>query len=298
MIRKIAIAAVLAGVGLTLASPSHAGSYFYNGKWYYYSLNLEALIAKVTGKDIKDGTFVSAVVTINTADSLCSNPQSHVVLPGKGPKGIVSGSSGNIKDGDLVKKDRFAGNIYQTTATILDLVSEQQRLNPPTIDGISQICKDAPGASQWFPLFWQDRHCNREGFPIDSNQPFCYVDYAAFKDGILVYVTGVSPGNEVPACSPQDECISTYPNKPPFYNKYYNWTFVYLPTTFTFIAQVLTKTSTGETTNDEISGSCKFTLNPLNSQPYSITNPPPNGWAKLVNGEHVFYDCNIVGLGR
>ncbi len=264
MIRKFAIAAVFAGAGLMLAGPAHAAAYFIGGKWYYFSLNFEALIAKVTGKDLKDGTFVSAVVNITSADTACSNPQTKVINPGTGPQGTLILETPNIKDDNFVKKDRAQGNIFQTTASTDELVPEDQRLNPP-----DRICKDAPGASQWFPLFWQDKNCEKGEAAADLALPICYKDYAAFVDGFLTYVTGDLAGSAVTT-----NTLLT------------DWTYVYLPTEFKFEAEI----NTGESAYSQIYGLCRFPLNTENDkgEPYSITNPPERGWAALPA---VYYDC-------
>ncbi len=269
MIRKIAIAAVFAGAVLTMAGPAHAAAYLIGGKWYYFSLNFETLIAKVTGKDLKDGTFVGAEVKITSADTACSNPQTHVIDPGQGPAGTLYGTSPSINDGDLVKDDRVKGNVYQTTATIIDLVPEAERLYPP-----AGTCKDAPGASQWFPLFWQDRNCDKGKAAQDLVPPICYKDYAtAAYDAngtfvSLTYVTGDYAGTTVQ--DPQ------------------NWTYAYLPTAFKFRADLDSGTSEPYSS---IYGSCRFPLNPANGEPYSITNPPAGGWAALPA---VYYDCIVI----
>jgi len=119
MIRKFAIAAVFAGAGLMLAGPAHAAAYFIGGKWYYFSLNFEALIAKVSGKDLKDVTFVGAEVKITSADTACSNPQTKAISPGQGPQGTLLGTSEPLGPDDVVdlnKTYRVKGNIDQTTA--------------------------------------------------------------------------------------------------------------------------------------------------------------------------------------
>lgn len=272
MIRKIAIAAVFAGAGLMLAGPAHSAAYFIGGKWYYFSLNLEALIAKVTGKDLKDGTFVSAEVMITSADTACSNPQAKVINPGNGPQGTLYVESPNITDENLLKKDRVQGNIYQTTASTVELVPEDQRLNPP--DG---ICKDAEGVSQWFPLFWldgKDESCDKNKPAEDLVAPICYKDYAmgtAYDaDGKvteLTYVNGDYKGLPVTT-----NTLLT------------DWTYVYLPTEFKFKAAI----STGGSEYGEMYGLCRFPLNPANGEPYGITNPPAGGWAA---SPAVYYDC-------
>jgi hypothetical protein len=165
---------------------------------------------------------------------------------------------------DLNKTYRVKGNIYQTTAKIVELVPEDQRLIPP--DG---ICKDAPGVSEWFPLFWQDRNCDKEKAAEDLQSPICYKDYAAYVNGSLTYVTGDQKG--VAVQTPND------------------WTYVYLPTEFKFKAGIVT----GESASySEIYGLCRFPLNPANGEQYGINNPPAGGWAALsADGEPIYYDC-------
>ena len=264
MIRKISLAAVTAAMMMILAGPAHAGSYIIGGKVYYFSLNIEALIAKVTGKDLKDGTYIGAEVKITNADTACSNPQTHVINPGQGPAGTVSGTSPNINDGNLVKNDKVTGNVYQTTATIIDLVPAEQRLNPP-----AGICKETPGVAQWYPLFWQDKNCNKGA--ITNFGTTCYSDYAA-SDGYggLTYVTG------------------NFAGQPVTYNtSLADWTYIYLPTALKFKADLINST-TGVVSS--IYGSCRFPLNPANGEPYSITNPPVGGWAAAPT----YYECVAI----
>jgi hypothetical protein len=263
MIRKVALVVVFASMGLMLSVPSHAGAVKVGGTWYYFSLDFETLIKSLTGKDVKDGTFVGAEVKITSADSACANPQGKVIA-GEGPGTTVSGTSPNVNDNNLVKDDRVKGNVYQTTATILNIVPEDQRLNPP-----AGICKDAPGTSAWAPLFWQDRNCNKGS--ITGFQTTCYADFAVFTDGTLTYITGDSTGQPVTINTPLAD-----------------WTYVYLPTTFKFKA-TLNNTATAEQ-YDEQYGSCRFPLNPANGEPYSIANPPAGGWAAAP----ISYECVAI----
>ena len=117
MFKKIAIAACFASALMMVSAPAHAAAYFIGGKWYYFSLNFEALIAKVTGKDLKTGTYVGAEVKILNSNVQCVNPQGHLLDPGLGPKGTAYGSSPNVKDDDLTKLgNKVTGNVYSTTA--------------------------------------------------------------------------------------------------------------------------------------------------------------------------------------
>jgi len=266
MLRKFATTAVLASAALLFGTPAHATAYFIGGKWYYFSLDFQALIAKITGKDLNDGTSVQTQVVILTADSICLNPQSHNVNPGKGPKGVAYGQSPNLTDGDVLdKNDRQKRNIFTTTAVTADLVAEGDRLRQDL-----GLCKDAPGASSWVQLYWQDRECNKGALPLAD--PVCYKDYAYFPDGVtLTYLSGSNAGTAVP--TPTD------------------WTFVYLPTTFAFKGNLYNSTS--QTPYATIYGQCQFSTNndPAANQPgqpYSISNPPVDGWAASPPAS---YDC-------
>lgn len=273
MNRKFATIAVLAGAALMWANAgysSHRGKFeahLIGGKIYWYSINFEELIKKITGSDLKAGTFVSAELKILSADSACSNPQTHVINPGQGPKGTAFGSSPQVNDDNLVRSDKVLGNVYQTTASVINLVPDDMRLNPP-----AGICKDAPGASQWQVLFWQDRNCDKGKAPGDLLDPICYKEFAAFgSDGFLRFVTGPFAGSVVA-------------------NKF-DWTFVYLPTLFKFKVDLIVGPGSVETNY----GSCQFPLNPSNGQPYGITNPPAGGWAALPRVE---YTCVPIPSGQ
>lgn len=284
MFRKLAILATFASAAMVLTAPAHATAYFIAGQWYYFSLDFEALIAKITGKDLKLGTYVGASVTILSADTECANPQSKLVNPGQGPAGqTITGISPNLTSDDLTKSDnKVYGNTYTTTATVLDLVDPSLRLNPP-----QDLCKNPPGAASWVPLFWQDRNCSKGLPPEQLTDPVCYKEVAIFvynSDGTrtLTYATGALSGTPVAAgsdCSPD--------------NPYCDWTFVYLPTGFKFTA-TLQNSTTGA--YSYLYGQCQF---PANNEtgandpgaPYSISNPPVNGWAAAPP---VYYDCAAI----
>ncbi len=270
MIRKFATIAVLAGAALTLAAPANAAAYFIGGKWYYFSLNFEALIKQITGKDLNAGTFVGAEVIILNADTACFNPQTKRVMPGEGPKGSAYGESPDLTEGDVLDKDdRQKRNIFTTTATITDLVPEGDRLRKDL-----QLCKTVPGEGSWVQMYWQDRNCSK-GLPADQlTAPVCYKELAYFApDGqgpTLTYATGPDAGSPVPF--PAD------------------WTFVYLPIAFEFKAFL--DTDTGEPYST-IYGACQFPLNneagaTKPGEQYSFLNPPVNGWAA---SPPVSYEC-------
>ena len=266
MFRKIAVAACCASTLMMVSAPASAAAYFIGGKWYYFSLNFEALLAKITGKDLKTGTYVGAEVKILNSDVRCANPQGHFIDPGEGPKGIAYGTSPTVDADDLTRTgNKVTGNVYTTTASVIDLVPEGQRLNPP-----ADLCKNPPGNSSWQPVYWQDRNCSK-GLPVgDLTNPVCYRDLAVKNDGVLVYVTGPSAGTPVTNAA--------------------DWTFMYLPTVFKFKA-TLVNTASGE--YDTLHGSCQFPANLETAaanygQPYSLNNPPVNGWAAWPP---VGFDC-------
>jgi len=261
MIRKLAVAALVAGWTLAVTSPAMAATpRLIGGQWVYLSLDFTALIEKLTGKDINDGTFVGATVKILTADTLCANPQTKLTNPGQGPKSIASGTSPNINDGNLTKDDRVKGTVFTTTAVISDVVPAATRLNPP-----EGTCKSSPGVGDWQPLYWQDRSCNKG--TITGYQTNCYQDYAGFVNGTLTYINGAFAGYPVTINSALAD-----------------WTYIYLPTSFKFKA-TLNNSTTGSAYSD-IYGTCQFPLNPANGEAYSITNPPAGGWGSAVG-----YEC-------
>jgi len=278
MIRTFATIAVITGAALTSTSAvyaSHLGypsTHIIFGQAYYYSINFDLLFKKITGKNLKEGTFAGATVKIGNADSACSNPQLKLIAPGVGPKGIVSGTSPSVDDGDLVKDDRYKGNIYQTTTTILELVPEGERLSPP-----EGLCKTTSGNGDWETLFWQDRECDKGKAPEDLTDPVCYKEFAGFdSEGTLRFVTGPGAGNLVIGKE--------------------NWTYVYLPTGFAFKIDL----NFGETVDESIYGICNFVQNTevgaaKPGEPYSITNPPVNGWAAQPAAP---YNCEPITLDQ
>lgn len=270
MFKKIAIAACCASVLMMATAPAQAAAYFIGGKWYYFSLNFEALLAKITGKDLKTGTYVGAEVKILDSNVRCANSQGHFVDPGQGPLGTAYGSSPNVDADDLTRAgNKVTGNVYTTTASVINLVPEEQRLNPP------DVCKTSSGNGSWQPLYWQDKNCSK-GLPAGQlADPVCYRDLAVKINGTLTYVTGPSSGTAVATASLPD------------------WTFMYLPTVFKFRATLINSAS-GD--YDVLHGSCQFPLNnePLAAIPgaaYSLSNPPVNGWAAAPP---VGFDCVAI----
>jgi hypothetical protein len=268
-IKKIFIAGCCAALLATVAAPANAAAYFIGGKWYYFSLNFEALLAKITGKDLKTGTYVGAEVKILDSDVRCANPQGHFIDPGQGPLGTAYGTSPSVDADDLTRTgNKVTGNIYTTTASVVELVPEGQRLNPP-----ADLCKNPPGNATWQPVYWQDRNCSK-GLPVGQlTDPVCYRDLAVKVNGALVYITGPYTG----------ALVSSVDNEA-------NWTFTYLPTAFKFRADLI---NSAAGTYDSLYGSCQFPPNneagaAMPGAPYSLSNPPVNGWAA---DPPVGFDC-------
>ena len=268
MFRKIAIAACFASALMMVSAPASAAAYFIGGKWYYFSLDFEALLAKITGNDLKTGTYVGAEVKILSSNVQCANPQGQLIDPGQGPQGVAYGTSPTVNANDLTRTgNKVQGNVYTTTAQVIDLVPPEQRLNPPY-----NLCKNPPGTASWQPVYWQDRNCSK-GLPVGQlADPVCYKDLAVKENGVLTYITGPSAGTQV-----FDES---------------GWTFIYLPTVFKFKADL----KSGTSTYDTLYGSCKFPLNNevgavSPGQPYSLSNPPVNGWAA---SPAVGFDCAAI----
>ncbi len=174
MIKKIAIAACLASALMMMSVSANAAAYFIGGKWYYFSLDFEADIAKITGRDIKIGTYIGANVKILDSNVQCANPQGALVEPGKGPQLALYGTSEAITDDNLNRKiDRTKGTSYTTTAVVA--LPKEPVVSP---------CKDPNGQSAWQPVYWQKK---------------VYGDLAVkVNDSKLRYVTGSSAGTEFP----------------------------------------------------------------------------------------------------
>lgn len=258
---------------MMVSAPANAAAYFIGGKWYFFSLNFDSLLAKVSGGDLRAGTTVQANVEILGSNVECSNPQGKTI-GGVGPKGVAyQGTSEPVTADNLTKTDnKVKGNVYQTTTTI-DINTERNADN-------LGLCKDAPGNSAWQPLYWQDMSCDKNKPVGDLADPVCYKERAVKVDGILTYLTGPLKGQIVG--NTQNDSA----------NNVGYWTFVYLPTAFKFKAAL----NVGSTTPDFEYGSCTFPLNvELNAanpgQPYSISNPPVNGWAASPG---VGYNCVAI----
>jgi hypothetical protein len=265
MFKKMAIAACFAGAFTMVSAPAHAAAYLIGGKWYFFSLDFEATLAKVTGKDLKDGTRIFADVKIDASNIQCANPQGNILDPGEGPASNASGSSANVTDKDLTRTgNKVTGNVYTTTAQVA-LPKDPPVANP---------CKDPNGVAEWKPTYWQYDGCARGTAtnPIPGSLPVCYTDRAAMLGGQLTYVSGPLTGTLV-----------AEPGK---------WTFVYLPTVFRYKAAVVT--GADETSSEY--GSCNFPANneagaPYPGLPYSLSNPPTNGWAAYPP---VSYVCTAI----
>ena len=265
MLKKITMAACFASALMMVSAPASAAAYFIGGKWYFFSLNFDSLLAKISGGDLRAGTTVKADVEVLASNVQCSNPQGKVIS-GVGPKGgAYQGTSPIVTANNLTKTDnKVTGNIYQTTTTV-DINTVRDA------DGLG-LCKDAPGTSAWQPLYWQDRNCDKNKAVGDLMDPICYKERATKVNGALTYLTGPLKGQLVG--NPGE------------------WTFVYLPTAFKFKATL----NVGSATPDFEYGSCTFPLNvepnaASYGQPYSINNPPVNGWAASPG---VGYNCVAI----
>jgi hypothetical protein len=248
MIKKIAIAACFASALAMVSAPASAAAYLIGGKWYFFSLDFDATIKQVTGKDLKTGTFVGAEVKITDSQTLCLNPQSKFINPGKGPVVTAAGTSPDLTEA-LTKADRVKGT-FETTAVV-----ELASINP---------CKESNG-SGWQPVYWQNLAC--VGKPESAGSTVvltagdkCYDRLAAHDQNgefRLVTIVGTTAVFGVPV----DKT---------------NWTYLYLPTEFKYRASVENNVSG---IYDTWYGACTFPLNPDNLQPYSLSNPPALGWA-------------------
>ncbi len=268
MLRKSTLVGISAAAALNFVAPAEAGSWHYvNGRWVWYSLLNDSTWSGITGKDLLDGTSIRAQAASQASDALCFNPQSKKVNPGTGPKVTVYGESPALTSGDALTKDnKQQGTTYQTTVEISNLVKETDRLtfNP---------CKSVPGSGSWVPTYWQDRNCNKG--QITSFTAVCYKDYAYFSNGVLVYLSDGTPVSDTG--TPSTDC----PVDNPCY-KYPSWTFVYLITAFAYEEWVHNAATNSDGGNAK--GTCRFGANNETGatqpgQPYSIMNPPVNGWA-------------------
>lgn len=287
MVRKIVSIAALAGAVLLptfVVYASHLGypsSHIIFGKSYFYTLNLLALITKLTGRDIKDGTQLNVKVKILASDTACSNPQAHVINPGVGPRGDVFLTSDPLNSNNLLKSDRTKST-FSTTASGELVVDPAIRL-----DQNLGLCKTSSGQGQWTQLFWQDRDCIK----AQPSGNTCYTNFAAFVNGVLTYVTGPNTGQPVPLCESTASNNNCGTDGGGTYQPYYGWTFVFLPTQFAMNAFVTTQGAPDPDSN--FYWQCQFKPNneigaAQPGEPYSISNPPVNGWGGIPPAE---YNC-------
>ncbi len=273
MFKKIATVACLASAMSMVSAPASAAAYFIGGKWYYFSIDFEADLAKVTGKDVKDGTRVQVAAKITNSNVQCGNPQGQLIS-GVGPTGTVTGTSKFVDPADqvLIRDNRVKGNVYKSTTQVTKLVANGLK---PDFG-----CENSAGNGNFVPVYWRYLNCNKGG--ITGFPEACYQERAVATsfdtNGVataLMYSTGPR----------WREAITG--------DDINNWTYVYLPTAFNYRAtiEVLTDATTTPptyTTTTEPDGrqfgSCSF---PANNEPgaayygqtYSLNNPPVNGWA-------------------
>lgn len=241
--KKIAVSALCASALAMVSVPASAAAYLIGGKWYYFSLDYDATLKKVTGKELKSGLQVKSDATVLESQIQCGNPQGSLINPGQGPQLSVGTVSDPLSEANVDKSDRSKSTFLKTVKVQL----------PP--DGVNTCESPANSPNgEWKPLYWKKDGCAR-GDEIGES---CYSAYAYKKaDGSMYYVSGPLDGQQISDTG--------------------NWTFVYLPTKFGYVSTVLVG---GEPTVG-VKGTCSFAANPLNGEPYSLTNPPFGGWAKV-----------------
>ena len=248
--KKIVIAACFASALTMVAAPASAAAYLIGGKWYFFSLDYDATLKKVTGKELNAGLTVTSDVLVTGSQILCGNPQGNRVDPGNGPTLSTSATSDPLDPTvDVVKSDR-------SKSTFKKLV--QVDLNP----AIAGIPCDSPANSlngEWKLLYWQNTLCDRGA--ETQYGVMCYSDFAYKKDDGYLYYTG--SGNAVGNES--------------------GWTFVYLPTGFDYVSTV----NVDGIATSAVKGTCTFANN-TNGKPYSLKNPPLDGWANA----RTLYACS------
>ncbi|MFO1193805.1 MAG: hypothetical protein U1F00_16800 [Rhodoferax sp.] len=258
-LHKIALAACIAGTMGMVAAPAHAAAYYIGGKWYYFSLDFEATLAKVTGKELNDGTTVNATVTVTKSEVQCVNPQGQLVDPGQGPSATLTASSDTVTDADAVDLSRTAnkvtGNTYKKKLAVP--LPQIAATNP---------CKTSSGVGEWKPTYWKFDNCLRG--VSDTTPNACYADRAYFVDGQLTYLNGVPVAMDNPAGATDAE-------------RWSSWTLVYLPAEYSYLGTI---TTGGVDSKEAAKGVCTFGLNTesgakFSGQPYSLSNPPVLGWA-------------------
>lgn len=255
MFKKMAIAACFAGALTMVSAPANAAAYLIGGKWYFFSLDYDATLKKVTGRELNDGLTVTSNVTITGSQILCGNPQGNVINPGVGPTLSTTATSAPVDAfTDVVKSDRSKSTFKKTV---------QVPLNPQDPVGACVSPANSPNG-QWKLLYWQKDFCNRGTDPTQYEFPtMCYADLA-YKDdnGQLVYTGSGNPVINVDG-----------------------WAFVYLPTNFDYKSIV----NVDGIPTTAVKGNCKFANN-TNGQPYSLSNPPAGGWASA----RTLYTCTEV----
>lgn len=273
--RNIALAACIASTLAMVAAPAHAAAYFIGGKWYYFSLDFEASLAKVTGKELNDGTTVNAKVTVTRSEVQCVNPQGQLVDPGQGPSATITASSDPLTDADAEDLSRTAnkvtGNTYKKKLAVP--LPQIAQTNP---------CKTSSGVGEWKPTYWRfggpdGDQCLRGVPATDPNA--CYSSRAYFVDGQLTYLNGVPVEPDNPAGATPAE-------------KWSSWTLVYLPTEYSYEGTI---TTGGVLSKEAAKGVCTFGPNTeagarFPGQPYSLSNPPVYGWAFAP----VAYQCTFT----
>ncbi len=257
MIKKIAIGACFASALLMVSAPANAAAYLIGGKWYYFSLDYDAVLKKVTGKDLKLVTQVKGDVTITRSQIQCGNPQGYILNPGEGPQLSTSGTSDPFSLEDLDKSDRSKSTFKKTVQL------------PLPVDPVDGAC-DGPANSpngDWKALYWQKSGCDRGDETAYGVMCYSLLAYKNISDGNLYYVTGPSKGLQVGDNT--------------------QWTFVYLPTEFSYTSTV----TVGGVPTGGITGTCQFAYNPAYpDQRYSLDYPPVEGWAKAKAA----YECSEV----
>ena len=257
-VRKIAIAACFASALTMVSAPASAAAYLIGGKWYFFSLDYDATLKKVTGKELNAVITVTSDVGITLSQVQCGNPQGHLLDPGEGPQLSGTGTSPPVGINDVEKSDRSKSTFKKTVQVELPL--------PPGVNPCDSPANSING--DWQTLYWQKSTCDR-GIETATGVK-CYSDLAyrnANDFNNLYYVTGSLKGTRV--------------------GNNGDWTFVYLPTAFSYTSTV----KVGGTPTSFVTGQCSFGNNndpgADNTQPYSLKNPPIAGWANA----RTLYEC-------
>jgi len=279
--KKLWIGAGLVGTMLCGTAPASADAFFFDGVWYFFTLNFEGKIAKLTGADINDGTIVETKSFVLGSQVACVNPQTKVINPGEGPYVGVSGVSEPVGESDAINKSqRQKRNEFTKTAT--SILARQGGVigGLPFLPNQDQLCKNVGGNGNWIPVYWQDKNCKKLGVPYPdpdvSTNDICYSD--------LVTKVGESPTGPVY----QYISSSTQAIGSTFTDTANNWTYVFLPILIAGRANL--QTGGEDTVSSYKYYKCSLELNTDSNaafpgQPHSLTNPPAQGWAS----KHVKY---------